>query len=210
MKRSSRLRGAANLSESVHQQLNMYALAAGVGVLALVQPSEAKIVYTSAIVKIGPNQHYNLDLNHDGLTDFTIEVTRDFRAWRLHASAAASNGVAGRDKFASALYRGAQIGSGQPFTAPDALMLRCSFGSHSRCSGLWLTATNRYLGLKFMIKGKTHCGCPLASIPTHTAFPGREIRATWVRKLLIPNAASENQEVQSLRGFHGSNSGQVF
>ncbi len=41
----------ARLSASIHQQLNAYALAAsaaGVGMLALVQPAEAKIVYTKA------------------------------------------------------------------------------------------------------------------------------------------------------------------
>jgi hypothetical protein len=50
MKRSSGPRKTANFSRSIHQQLNMYALAAGaagVGVLALAQPAEAKIVYTA-------------------------------------------------------------------------------------------------------------------------------------------------------------------
>jgi hypothetical protein len=55
MKRSSRLRKTAKLSESVHHQLNMYALAAtaaGVGMLAFVQPSEAEIVYTPSHLAI--------------------------------------------------------------------------------------------------------------------------------------------------------------
>ena len=76
MPRSSRpTRTPANLSESIHHQLNMYALAAGaagVGVLALAQPVEAKIVYTPAHRVIGPDSRYLLDLNHDGITDFTI------------------------------------------------------------------------------------------------------------------------------------------
>jgi hypothetical protein len=47
MKRSSGLRKTADLSVSIHQQLNMYALAAGaagVGVLALAQPSEPQTI----------------------------------------------------------------------------------------------------------------------------------------------------------------------
>ena len=77
MKRSPRSRKPANLSESIHQQLNMYALAAGaagVSVLALAQPSEAEIKYTPTHVVIGKGgvSIYNLDLNHDGITDFTI------------------------------------------------------------------------------------------------------------------------------------------
>ena len=41
----------SKLSDSVHHQLSLYALAAsaaGVGVLALAQPADAKIVYTPA------------------------------------------------------------------------------------------------------------------------------------------------------------------
>jgi hypothetical protein len=75
MKRSSGPRKTAHLSEPAHHQLNMYALAAGaagVGVLALTQPVEAKIVYTPAHRVIGPDSRYLLDLNHDGITDFTI------------------------------------------------------------------------------------------------------------------------------------------
>jgi hypothetical protein len=46
-------RTPANLSQSVHHRINMYAIAAGavgVGALALSQPSQAKIVYTPAQV----------------------------------------------------------------------------------------------------------------------------------------------------------------
>jgi hypothetical protein len=38
----------------------------------LAQPAQAEIVYTPANVTIGPNQSYALDLNHDGIIDFTI------------------------------------------------------------------------------------------------------------------------------------------
>jgi hypothetical protein len=51
MQRSSRPRATAELSRSLHQQLNTYALAAGaagVGLLALAPPAEAKIIYTPA------------------------------------------------------------------------------------------------------------------------------------------------------------------
>jgi hypothetical protein len=56
MNRSSTLRKTACLSKSVHQQLNMYAIAAGAaGVLALAGPAEAKIIYTQTHVVIGTN-----------------------------------------------------------------------------------------------------------------------------------------------------------
>jgi hypothetical protein len=67
-----------NLPESILKHLNMYAIAAGaagVGVLALAQPVEAKIVYTSAHVVIGIREHYSIDLNHDGMSDVVIHHT---------------------------------------------------------------------------------------------------------------------------------------
>jgi hypothetical protein len=60
----------SHLSESVHHRLNMYAIAAsaaGVGLLALAQPAQGKIIYTSTHKTIKVHQHYYLDLNHDGI-----------------------------------------------------------------------------------------------------------------------------------------------
>jgi len=78
MKRSPRPCETASLSEAVSQQLKMYALAAsaGVGVLALAQAAEGKIVYTPTHVVISPyGLHlYNLDLNHDGKTYFVLQT----------------------------------------------------------------------------------------------------------------------------------------
>jgi hypothetical protein len=71
----SRPRKTANLSESIHQQLNMYAFAAtaaGVGVLALAKPAQGKIIYTSTHHVITQNHHYKLDLNHDEVADFGL------------------------------------------------------------------------------------------------------------------------------------------
>jgi len=83
MNRHSRPRRTADLSDSTHQQLNMYAVAAaaaGVGMLALAQPSEAKIVYTPANAQIGGRVgKLNLDLNHDGITDFEFCVATNYR-----------------------------------------------------------------------------------------------------------------------------------
>ena len=71
----SRPRATRELSASVAHQLNLYALAAtaaGVGVLALAQPVEGKIVYTKAHKWLAPNSSFPLDLNHDGIVDFKL------------------------------------------------------------------------------------------------------------------------------------------
>src|SRR5580698_6440807 len=76
MKASPLPRKTANLSESIHHQLSMYALAAsaaGVGALCFAKPAEARIVYTPAHVAIKPNGGlFQIDLNHDGTPDFGL------------------------------------------------------------------------------------------------------------------------------------------
>jgi hypothetical protein len=81
MKRSSGPRKTTDLSKSVHQQLSMYALAAGaagVSALALAPPADAKIIYTKTNTPILANTTYNLDVNNDGMTDFVIRFVTYF------------------------------------------------------------------------------------------------------------------------------------
>jgi len=64
------------LSESTQQRLGLYALAAsaaGVSVLALAEPAEAKVVYTPTHVKLVLEKPVAIDLNHDGVTDFFLQ-----------------------------------------------------------------------------------------------------------------------------------------
>jgi hypothetical protein len=165
MKRSLRLsRPTSKLSESVHQRLNMYALAAsaaGVGVLALSQAAEAEIVYRAAHHLIGKNAHYALDLNHDGITDVTFVnsygCNLDYCFDVLNANAAAGNGIEGKRGFLNIPYayvvrRGSQIGPKQPFSGQ--LMASSNMGAIGR----WLNVNHGYLGLKFKIKSKIHYG----------------------------------------------------
>jgi hypothetical protein len=135
--------------------------------LAMTQPSEARIVYTRAHVIIHTNNHYDLDLNHDGVTDFTIKNAVPMgHVSRLYASAAAGNGVVGNvgsnGAQAAALIRGEQIGPSQMFEAPDATMRECIW--FMGCWGDWNNVTNRYLGLKFIIHGKLHYGWARLSV----------------------------------------------
>jgi hypothetical protein len=174
MKASPLTRQIANLSESIHHRLNVYALAAsaaGVGALALAQPCEAKIIYTKADHIIGANQTYRLDLNHDGIADF---VLKDFFATNSGDSGGSLNVLPKRSAnevwaaqhctsgtvrlCAAALPKGAKIGSKGSFR-PDypAGEVMAASDIHGYRTGAWFNVT-RYLGLKFVIKGKTHFG----------------------------------------------------
>ena len=173
-----RLRKKANLSDSVHHQLNMYALAAsvaGVGLLALTPPAMAKIVFTKAHQIIGCNGIYELDLNHDGIVDFLIQQTGYCNSTgsinqRLLAKEALGNGVEGDKQYASALKVGEAIGPHQHFTsgrtngATMVYIHKFEDSSTQRTYGKWINVNNRYLGLKFKIKGKTHYGWARLSV----------------------------------------------
>lgn len=174
MKRSSGPRRTADLSESIHRQLNMYALAAsaaGVSLLALARTADAKIIYTPAHQVIGAHHSYNIDLNHDGTTDFTIansvSACTDFCFFELRQQPAVGNSALGYILGSgflldSALKSGARIGAGRPFKKGTAAMavVRANYYTSNRtiAYGAWVNVKDRFLGLKFQIKGKTHYG----------------------------------------------------
>src|ERR1700674_268056 len=164
MKRSPRpSRTSVNLSESVHQQLNMYALAAGaagVGMIALARPAEAKIVYTPANVHISSNMTYALNFNQK--TDFLFlpsgyVSSNAHGSSQLVAQTQGRNGVEGFGGNASALTSGAVIGPKQRFSGK--LLEHCTWADIPVCDGNWYWVSGpHYLGLKFYIHGKTHYG----------------------------------------------------
>jgi hypothetical protein len=186
MKQFSGSRKTTNLSKPIHKQLNMYAIAAGaagVSMLALAQPVEAKIVYTP-VTKGGINQDYGLDLNHDGVVDFSLQdlgrrigpgcsqgssggfLYRDV----LRAIPTGDNGVEGSG-LADALTKEMPIGRSQDFAgarmAVDIFGFETRAGNCRRVSdayGNWVNVADRYLGLKFKIKGETHYGWARLSV----------------------------------------------
>jgi hypothetical protein len=153
------------LPEPSQRRLNMYALAAsaaGVSVLALAHATEAKIIYTKTDVVIGAKDIYNLDLNHDGTTDFKLAnytFFTDTTVASLLALGQSNNKVVGKQlqtglpQYAYALKAGAIVGPKQPLSG--VLMAGSDGFNHW---GKWDNVTNRYLGLKFFIKGKVHYG----------------------------------------------------
>jgi hypothetical protein len=188
MKRSSGPRKTAKLSESTNHQLHMYALAAsaaGVGILALVQPAEAKIIYTAANVTINPAMPYKLDLNHDGTTDFSfsvyyfshsgsgyVEFVDDMTVGGAQKS---NSAVVGSKGYARAFGPGITIGPKltikQETVMGDCVEEMGPMTSVHSSKGNWLNVKNRYLGLRFKINGKTHYGW--ARLTTTTcAFSG--------------------------------------
>jgi|SRR5271155_3371463 len=175
MKRSPRRLGtASNLSQSTQQRLNSYAVAAsaaGVGMLALTMPAEAKIIYTATHQVIKKGVSYKLDLNHDGKADFTLMGRRSANTSTsyllLSAKPDAGNGVrgfGGEHGWASALKPGSLIGPYQYFPGQVMAEVAHTAGSGVIYAGSWLNVKNRYLGLRFKIAGKIHYGWARLSV----------------------------------------------
>jgi len=174
MNRSPRPRKTSlNLSPSTHQKLNMYALtagAAGVSVLALASPADARIVYTPAHeVIVGPHGEYGLDLNNDGVIDFRIinatQVTTDTAITDLVVRDAQGNAVAGTyipelGAFSAHVFKaGSEIGPFLNFRNGNArLATYYSGGGGQSAHGNWVNVTNGYLALEFRIDGRAHYG----------------------------------------------------
>ncbi len=180
-------RNPGNAVFSLERRLSGYALAAsaaGVGILASAAPAQAKIVYTPANVRIVWGT-VPLDLNNDGITDFGITITgwsstSAFSVRMVANPAVKKNQVAGKrvgngswkQSWVYALKAGARVGPTGPFINSSRtypVMVFSDGNSKARTSGgYWANGgkgvKNRYLGLKFQIKGKTHYGWARLSI----------------------------------------------
>jgi hypothetical protein len=165
------------LSDSIHHQLNLYALAAtaaGIGMLALPQAAEAKIVYTSGHLKL-VSGIYPIDFNHDGKPDF------QFDQWIYGSSAGAGSGLIVANSYAPpangvvavgtlAGHQAVPIPSGKPigprrnFASGGRMgTVFYSFFSHKRTwKGPWANGgqglKNGYVGVRFVIDGSLHYG----------------------------------------------------
>ncbi len=135
---------------------------------ALVTIAQAEIVYTPVNVRLPTNGYYAIDLNHDGITDFTFHSASGQRRcpdgpgggpfWYLTVQPAGAGGIVGTS-YAAALQSGVPVDFRQSFYRNTAYMYdvmkstRCPFSS-----GNWVHALQRYLGLEFQINGQTHYG----------------------------------------------------
>src|SRR5277367_5535201 len=181
MKQLSGPRKSANLSASVNHQLNMYALAAsaaGMGIVAVAQPAEGKIVYTPTDVVIVQNGGLvQMDVNNDGKPDFVFSnyfisgSCCTLQQLTVKGDKNANSIVAvhsHNEVWAADLGAGFQIGKPLRhgfFQRASVLMAfrRFRFNSSNSktyftSSGPWRNVKNKYLGLKFLIAGKIHYG----------------------------------------------------
>ena len=183
MKRPARV--PTRLSESLHRQINAYALAAsaaGVSVLALAQPAEARIVYTKIHRVISFDNPYKLDLNHDGVVDFNIgSATCNTHSCWFSLGLGIYGYIAGKRiwnevgfttrtgnglTIAAALKSGAKIpGEGVKYSKEPEFPVLVAHGT-KQYYGNWFNVEDRYLGLLFYVNGKRHYGWARLNVQT--------------------------------------------
>jgi hypothetical protein len=146
--------------------------------LALSPPAEGKIVYTATHKVLIGRGSIGLDLNHDALKDFMLAQTFTHTSGGYQHSTLnvypfknTKNLIAGKGSYAAALRAGALIGPARQFPAKDNLMAKLMNPDSSyQWYGPWANGgkgvKNRYLGLKFKIKGKIHFGWARLTVDT--------------------------------------------
>ena len=177
MTRSSRK--PSTLSDSLHQRLNSYALAAsaaGVSFLALAQPCDAKIVYTkvNCLLGGGAGNTCTIDLTQNGVSEFQVSYSKrkgvsSLRVHRYNPASGADRIVPAPGTYtacnpfsAAALRQGENIGRRFfPCRSPSTnLMFKHGDTSDGRSvsGGQWKDVRDRYLGLQFSIGSGIHYG----------------------------------------------------
>jgi hypothetical protein len=177
------------------------AAAAGVGLFALVQPAEAKIVFTPSNIPITfAGGQLQFDVNHDGIPDFALSWScvnnfcftsmggrrhpSDINEFELaviptqasnqvNAITSAINSTRGI-LCAKELGKGHTIGFGKHFQGGKIPLYEMfSVGSPAYCQ--WRGKTNHggFLGLKFVVGGQTYYGWAHVSLtPTGPSLTG--------------------------------------
>src|SRR5580700_8468796 len=165
----------ALLSTTFDRRMNLYstaAAAAGVSMLAMAQPAQAKVVYTPTNVDINEKFPYALDVNGDGIPDFTFTaVSADHTTLLICDLDTVGNALQqnrGEGGAAGAFPTGAAIGPAQKFTSATTYggIFMAAFFAYSVTDswGPWRTTYERYLGMKFLIDGEVHYGWARLSI----------------------------------------------
>jgi len=188
---SSKSRKLTQLNSNTEKKLLGYAAlagASGVGILALVQPAEAEVVFTPAHQIIGGvnSSFLLLDLNGDGIADFSfrtyysntlISGKATLRVYGI----AKTNQILGERRhhfaFASALPPGVEVGPNAKFAASNTLMGGATFrAGETNYFGPWAPKggqrKDRFVGLKFVIDGQIHFGWARFNVRIRTPRKG--------------------------------------
>jgi hypothetical protein len=186
------------VSNSIRQHLSRFSVAAIVvviGLFGLARLAGADVVYNSANITINQGT-YNLDLNGDGVTDFTITSGESGNCdpGSTESGLLSEMPASGNGAIIGPLTKGNEIGPDQVFTGgTSGLASFVAEFDHDKCVFTWFgpwysfhKATTGYLGLSFQLNGETYYGWAQLTVKGITAtltgyayetIPGKAIKA---------------------------------
>jgi hypothetical protein len=217
--RPTRSRSTTTLDPTLDHHLAAYvaaATAAGVSIFAAT-PAAASVVYTPANIAIG-NSGYAIDLNHDGIPDFTVDFAVIGESDGIIAILnlrldVPGNGVRPMGQLAgdaAALPQGARIGPLKSFTSALSsyggvfMSVRGEF-SHtgvksSFSNGPWVKQTNKFLGLRFLIGDRFHYGwARLTTSPGETVLTGYAYESNPGHQILAGQISGNDEEPEFVK-----------
>jgi hypothetical protein len=175
--RPNATRPRTQLAARLEKNLSGYATAAaGVGLFALAQPADAKVVFTPSNIPIAANAGLvHLDLNHDGVADFAFYDSFRFGSAREPLGLYAASLLivpeqAGNEVRALTSSKGFQcaaklrgkvtVGPGKDFEGKQLMLLEV-VGDYTNQFSVhcpWADKKGGFVGFKFLINGETHYG----------------------------------------------------
>ena len=204
---------------ALSRHINSYAIgatAAGVSALALAPLAQAKVVYTPVQVNlVGPHSFYQIDLNHDGIVDFSLSnavtITTDQFFWQLLLGIPVGNAALGTfvghgfPIDARAMNSGSKIGPGGAFYQSRGMLASVYYGGGGlNVQGNWADVSNRYLGVRFQINGETHFGWVRLNVQINTTKLTVFSRVTGYAYETTPNQAIDAGETHDDVEVRGS------
>jgi hypothetical protein len=185
------------LSDSLDKRLLGYmaaAGAAGVGMLAMTQSADAKVVYTAANRSITSGSR--LDLNNDNIPDYAFHGP-----FAICGTCSYFNVIALKfNKFMSSahpLAAGISVGPGGKFSGREDQMTNfCTCSGHSAAGGPWLGIQNEYMGFEFNIKGAAHFGWARFSVTDQGAITltGYAYETVSLKPIVTGDTENDDQE----------------
>jgi hypothetical protein len=153
-------RPKARVNTSLDKNLVAYiapASAAGVALLAATPPAAAEIVYTPVRARLTGQSTYQIDLNHDGVNDFGLQMFPIFHSSMLIALLDVPGNeivtVANAGSQAAPLPVGVRIGPRRQFNSRTSnyggvfMAIAGAYGTLTWFHGPWANAIKKYLGL---------------------------------------------------------------
>jgi hypothetical protein len=160
-----------------NRRMAAYALAAGAAgvtvaaMAASTETTQGPIVFTPAhVILAGLGEtHFNIDLNHDGIDDFTLMMTNTLyvqstQDFFVEGGSFRDDPAAGNGDMLRPLAKGSVIGGAGMFESGKNILAWGRINGHSGHSGYsvrgpWAkTAADSFLGVRFLINGETHYG----------------------------------------------------